>query len=76
MGLEGIGKLLLIVGGVIVAFGLVFILAGRIPFLGKLPGDITIQRENATFYFPIVTSLLVSVALTILLNLVFWLLRR
>jgi len=76
MGLESIGRILLILGGVIFAFGLVFLLAGRIPFLGKLPGDIAIEKEGFSFHFPLVSSIVVSIALTILLNLVFWLLRR
>ena len=76
MGLENMGKILLILGGVIFAFGLVFLLAGRIPFLGKLPGDIAIEREGFSFHFPLVSSIVVSIVLTILLNLVFWLLRR
>ena len=76
MGLENMGKILLILGGVIFAFGLVFLLAGRIPFLGKLPGDIAIGREGFSFHFPLVSSIVVSIVLTILINLVFWLLRR
>lgn len=74
--LDSIGKLLLIFGGVMVVLGLVFLLAGRgIPFLGRLPGDIVVQREGFTFYFPIVTMVLVSVVLTILLNIVFRIFR-
>jgi uncharacterized membrane-anchored protein len=76
MGLESMGKILLILGGVIFAFGLVFLLAGRIPFLGRLPGDIAIEREGFSFHFPLVSSIVVSIVLTILVNLVFWLLRR
>jgi len=51
--------------------GLVFMLADKIPFLGRLPGDILIRRKNFTFYFPIVTSIIVSIILSILLNLFF-----
>jgi len=50
----------------------VLMLAGRVPWLGRLPGDISIQRGNWSFYFPIVTSLVVSVLLTLL----FWLFGR
>ena len=64
-----IGRLLIIVGAVILVVGLVFVFADRIPFLGRLPGDIVIRRRNATFYFPVVTMLIVSVLLSILLNL-------
>ncbi|TMD23023.1 MAG: DUF2905 domain-containing protein [Chloroflexi bacterium] len=63
-----IGKLLIIVGGFIVVVGLVLFLGVRIPFLGRLPGDISVDRGNVHFYFPIVTCLLLSVVLTLLLN--------
>ena len=66
-----VGKLLIIVGGVVVVVGLCLTLGLRIPFLGKLPGDISIDRGNVHFYFPIVTGLLLSVVLTLLLNLFF-----
>jgi len=66
-----IGKLLIIVGGIIVVIGLVLTLGLRIPYLGKLPGDISVDRGNVHFYFPIVTGLLVSLVLTVLLNLFF-----
>jgi len=54
-----------------VALGLALILAPRIPWLGRLPGDIVVERGRFTFYAPIVTSIIVRVALTILLNLLF-----
>jgi membrane protein implicated in regulation of membrane protease activity len=65
------GKLLIIVGGFIVLVGLFLTLGLRIPFLGKLPGDISIDRGNVHFYFPIVTSLLLSLVLTLVLNVFF-----
>ena len=65
-----VGKILLIVGGVIVVLGLLLVFSQHIPFLGKLPGDITIKREGFTFYFPVVTFLLLSVILTILVNII------
>jgi membrane protein implicated in regulation of membrane protease activity len=65
------GKLLIIIGGVVVVIGLFLTLGLRIPFLGKLPGDISIDRGNVHFYFPIVTGLVLSVVLTLLLNLFF-----
>jgi membrane protein implicated in regulation of membrane protease activity len=67
-----VGKLLLLLGLVIAAVGAILMLAGRVPWIGRLPGDIHIQRGNFTFYFPLATSLLVSVVLT----LVFYLLGR
>jgi membrane protein implicated in regulation of membrane protease activity len=63
-----LGKLLIIVGGFIVIVGLVLALGLRIPYLGKLPGDISVDRGNVHFYFPIVTCLLLSLVLTLLLN--------
>jgi len=63
-----IGKLLVIVGGSILVVGLFLSLGPRIPYLGKLPGDISIDRGNVHFYFPIVTCLLLSLVLTILLS--------
>jgi len=57
------GKLLIIIGLVIVALGL--LVAMGLPF-GRLPGDVTVRRGNFTFYFPIVTSIVISVVLTLL----------
>ncbi len=66
-----IGKLLIIVGGFIVVVGLFLALGLRIPYLGKLPGDISVDRGNVHFYFPIVTGLLLSLVLTLVLNVFF-----
>ena len=63
-----IGKLLIIVGGFIVIVGLFLTLGLRIPYLGKLPGDISVDRGNVHFYFPIVTCLLLSLVLGLLLS--------
>ena len=70
-GFEGIGKILIIAGCIIVGLGLLFVFADRIPFLGKLPGDIIIKKEGFSFYFPVVTFLLISLVLTIIINLIF-----
>jgi hypothetical protein len=67
-----IGKLLVVFGLVIALVGVLLLLAGRLPWLGRLPGDIHIQRGNWTFYFPLATSLIVSIVLT----LTFWLIGR
>jgi len=64
-----IGKMLILFGGVLVLVGVVLLSFGKIPFLGKLPGDIIIQKKNFTFYFPIVTSLLLSLVISLLLYL-------
>jgi hypothetical protein len=71
-GMAGLGRTLLVAGLVLAAVGIVLVLGGRIPGLGRLPGDIVWRRGNATFYFPIVTCLLLS----LLVSLVLALLRR
>ena len=68
--MEGVGKILLIVGGIIVILGLLLIFSNHIPFFGKLPGDIFIKREGFSFYFPIVTLLLLSLLITIIVNVI------
>ena len=70
-GHAGFGWTLLVLGLVIAGFGLVWILAPSLPWLGGLPGDIRIERENFRFYFPLVTCLLLS----LVLSLVVWLVR-
>lgn len=66
-----VGKLLLVAAGVLAVVGLVLLYGARIPFLGRLPGDISVSRGNFRFYFPIVTSLVLSVLATIILNIFF-----
>jgi len=61
--------------GLLILGGLVW-LAGKVPFLGHLPGDIRIQRDNVSCFFPITTMILVSIVLTVILNLVLRLLRK
>ncbi|HKZ16415.1 MAG TPA: DUF2905 domain-containing protein [Geobacteraceae bacterium] len=70
--MPGMGKSLIIIGLVIVAVGVILSLVGKVPWLGKLPGDIYIKRENFTFYFPLATSIIIS----IILSLILWLLRK
>ena len=70
--MEGAGKALLALGLIIAALGGALLLFGKIPFLGRLPGDITVQRPGFTLHIPLATSLLLSV----LVSLVLWLLRR
>lgn len=69
-----LGKLLVIAGIILAVVGLVLMLAGKtsLAWLGHLPGDLTFRRRNATFYFPLATSLLVSV----ILSLIIWLINR
>ena len=68
-----IGRMLITLGLVLVAVGVLLTFAGRLPFkLGRLPGDIFIQGKNSTFYFPLMTCLILSVVFSLLM----WLLRR
>ena len=71
-GLQSIGKMLLIFGAIFVVLGGVLLLAGRLPWSGRLPGDIVVQRKNFTFYFPFATSIVLS----IIISLFFWLIGR
>jgi len=64
---QGIGKMLLLMGIFLVAIGLFLVFFEKIPFLGKLPGDIIVRKKNFVFYFPIVTSLLLSAILSLIL---------
>jgi len=68
----GIGRLLICLGLFLVIVGIAFTLMGKIPWFGHLPGDITIERERFTFYFPLATCLIISIVLSIVL----YLLRR
>jgi hypothetical protein len=67
---ETFGKILLIIGTLIIISGILLIFWPKIPFLGKLPGDFLIQKGNFQFFFPLVTCLIISVVLTIIINLI------
>jgi hypothetical protein len=65
----GLGRILIILGIVLVIAGLLFTFGERLPFrIGRLPGDIVIRGKNTTFYFPIMTSILLSLILTLLFS--------
>jgi hypothetical protein len=66
---QELGRYLIIFGVVLVGVGVLLLFADRIPFLGRLPGDIVIRRGGFTLYAPIVTGLLLSLVLTLVLNL-------
>ena len=66
-----IGRALLVLGAVLLVVGLLLTLGSRIPGVGRLPGDIVYRKGNFTFYFPLVTSVLLSLVLTAILNLFF-----
>lgn len=65
-GFEGLAKLLILFGVVLVLLGGLLLVVGKIPYIGRLPGDFYIERENFTFYFPLATSILISILLTFL----------
>lgn len=69
------GKILVFVGFLLILIGAVFLLSPKIPFLGKLPGDIYIRKENFTFYAPIGTCFLISIILSIIFYIIFRFLR-
>jgi hypothetical protein len=70
--MPAIGKALIVFGFILIGMGVLLTFINKIPFVGRLPGDLYIQKKNFTFYFPITTSILIS----ILLSLIFWLWSR
>ena len=73
-GLATIGRYLILLGGLIIVFGVILVILGKFPGLkvGRLPGDIYIERDGWRFYFPLMTSILLS----IILSLIVWLFSR
>ncbi|MEJ2471648.1 MAG: DUF2905 domain-containing protein [Desulfuromonadales bacterium] len=69
---QNLGKTLIVIGLLLLGIGLFLTWGGKLNFLGKLPGDIRIERDNFTFFFPLGTCLLISA----LLSLIFWIFRR
>lgn len=72
MGLGPLGKFLILFGIFIILIGVLLILSDKLPWIGRLPGDIMIKKDRFTFYFPLATCILLS----LLLTLIFWILRR
>ena len=66
MPLGALGKTLIIFGVILLGIGLLLTLGDKIPWIGKLPGDISIRRERFSFYFPIATCIIISLILTLL----------
>lgn len=64
---QQMGKLLIFVGIFILVMGIVFLFGDKIPLIGRLPGDIIIKKKNFTFYFPIVTSIILSLVISLIL---------
>lgn len=65
-------RILIIAGALLAGIGLLLLLAGKVPWIGRLPGDFYFRGKNVTFYFPLATSLLISLLLTLIL----WLIGR
>jgi hypothetical protein len=70
--MNDLARLLIVLGVVVAAVGVVLLLVGRVPWIGRLPGDLHVERGNWTFYFPLGTSIVLS----LLLTLVLWLIGR
>ena len=68
-GMDSLGKLLILFGVVLALVGGLLLFLGKVPFLGRLPGDILIRRERWSFYFPLTTSIVISILLTLLFSL-------
>jgi hypothetical protein len=64
-----LGKTLIIFGGLLILIGVLLTFSGRLPWLGRLPGDLVVHRDNFSFYFPLTTSIILSVLLSLLLML-------
>ena len=69
LGFGALGKMLILLGVFIILIGFLLLMGEKIPWIGRLPGDIIIRKKNFTFYFPIVTSIVISIILTLLFTL-------
>jgi hypothetical protein len=67
---DSLAKVLILVGVVLALLGGLLLVVGKVPFLGRLPGDIVIRRENWSLYLPLTTSLVISIVLTVLVALI------
>ncbi len=65
-----LAKVMIFIGAVLIAIGLVILVFPRLPFAGKLPGDILIKKEHFTFYFPLATSIVISIIISLVLYLI------
>jgi hypothetical protein len=69
--MKSIGMSIIFLGIVLVVIGIIFLFYNKIPFIGKLPGDISFKSKNSSFYFPVTTCIIISIVLSVLLNLFF-----
>jgi len=74
--LDTLGRLLLLLGGLLAGLGLLLLLLSRVPLIGRLPGDFDLKWGNTTCYFPLMTGIVLSILATVILNLIVWLLRK
>lgn len=74
--LDTLGRLMLLLGGLLAGLGLLLLLLSRGPLIGRLPGDFSLKWGNASCYFPLMTGIVLSILVTVLLNLIVWLLRK
>lgn len=72
MELAQIGRVLVLMGALVLGLGILLVFADRVPFIGRLPGDIRIGGDGWTVYAPLATSIVLSVLLTVILSLVAW----
>ena len=75
MELAQLGRVLVLIGAVILGFGVLLVVADRVPLIGRLPGDLALRGDGWTIYAPLATSIVLSVLLTAVLSLVAWLRR-
>ena len=75
MELAQLGRVLVLIGAVILGLGILLVVADRVPFIGRLPGDIRVGGDGWTLYAPLATSIVLSVLLTAALSLVAWMRR-
>ncbi|HXJ34890.1 MAG TPA: DUF2905 domain-containing protein [Candidatus Eisenbacteria bacterium] len=69
--MSDLGRMLVVAGLAIAVLGLVLLLGAKVPWLGRLPGDINVERNDWSFHFPIVTCLVVSVVLSLIVKVLF-----
>ena len=67
--LTQLGKILIVIGAIIILLGILISIAPKVPWIGKLPGDIYIKKKQFSFYFPIATCIVISIILTIIFSL-------
>ena len=75
-GMEAIGKLLLMAGAILLILGFLLTLLGRASSIGELAGDVSVKWRNVSCYLPVVTSIVLSILATVVLNFITWLLRK